>query len=219
MSIPPKPWDVKYEEKVRVLQGYGPNRAEPVAGASRNRAWKHIWKTYKVEMDHSLDNGYFRVKYLPSNAHCLDYCQDEPDDPEEEGMPDSWFEEECDCGAVHDCSEHDTVESEGTGSVYNVNYPCHWLYEPELPRTLPQEGGDDGNDGDAREPSSLRRRSSRHHSNSQCRSSPSASIAFIRHATPSRPILSSSPPGSCVVGADLPKSGITTPTRSCILAC
>ena len=154
MSIRPKPRDAKYEETVRVLWGYAPNRADPLPCSSRNRARKYIWKTFNVEMDHSRDNGYFRVTYDPSNAHCPDYCQDhvEWDDEEEEGKSDSWFEEQCACGVVHDGSsdDHDTVQSEGAGSVYNVKYPRHWLHEPELPRTLQQEGVDHGNDGNAR---------------------------------------------------------------------
>jgi len=129
--------DVKYEELVRVKIGYGPTREQPMAGASRNRARSIIWKTYKVEMNFSRDHGYFRVKHLPSPAHCLDYARDADDQEENYVEPNEYFEEQCGCGVVHDGSEHDTVESEGAGSVFNVR--PHLQREARMPRTLPPE--------------------------------------------------------------------------------
>ena len=141
MSMQPSPRNVKYEEEVRVQWGFGPKRAGP--DSSRNRGRLRVWRTYKVEMEHSADRGYFRVKFQPSDAHCIEYCRDELDDEGEEPMPDSWFDSTCECGLVHDGSGHDTEESEGAGSVYNVQ-PSRQRgaqLPPQLPPQLPR--GDD----------------------------------------------------------------------------
>jgi hypothetical protein len=135
MSMQPSPRNVKYEEEVRVQWGFGPKRAGP--DSSRNRGRLRVWRTYKVEMEHSADRGYFRVKFQPSDAHCIEYCRDELDDEGEEPMPDSWFDSTCECGLVHDGSGHDTEESEGAGSVYNVQ-PSRQR-EAQLPPQLPPQ--------------------------------------------------------------------------------
>jgi hypothetical protein len=137
----------KYQEKVRVLWGYAPRRAELMAGASRNRALQMVWRTFLVDMDHSVDNGHFRVRYKDSDAHCLEYCSNEPDAPEQAGMPDSYFEEQCACGIVHDGSEHDCEASyHGVGRVRNVER--HRQHEAQLPRTLTDEHNSGGGDDD-----------------------------------------------------------------------
>jgi hypothetical protein len=157
--MPPKP-DVKYEELVRVRMGYAPARETPLPGASRNRARLIVWKTYKVEMDHSRDNGHFRVKFLHSRAHCCEYLRN-PEEDQEEFLeePDSYFEELCGCGAVHDGSGHDTAESEGAGAVYNV--PPQEQHKAQLPQqdyvaaagaaVVDHDGDDPDHDGDDRD--------------------------------------------------------------------
>lgn len=161
--MPPKR-DVKYEELVRVRMGYGPARETPLPGTSRNRARLIVWKTYKVVMDHSRDNGHFRVLFLHSRAHCCEYLRN-PEEDQEEFLeePDSYFEGRCGCGAVHDGSGHDTAESEGAGAVANV--PPREQHEAQLPRTQPQQdyvaaagaaviehdGDDPDHDGDDRD--------------------------------------------------------------------
>jgi hypothetical protein len=144
MSMQPSPRNVKYEEEVRVQWGFGPKRAGP--DSSRNRGRLRVWRTYKVEMDHSTDRGYFRVTFQPSDAHCIEYCRDELDDEGEEPMPDSWFDSTCECGLVHDSSGHDTEESEGAGFVYNVQPSLQ--REAQLPPQLPRgdDRDDDGNE-------------------------------------------------------------------------
>ena len=137
----------KYQEKVRVLWGYAPHRSEPMAGASRNPALQMVWRTFLVDMDHSVDNGCFRVRYKDSDAHCLEYCSNEPDAPEQAGMPDSYFEEQCACGDVHDGSGHDCQASyHGVGRVRNVER--HRQHEAQLPRTLTDENNSGGGDDD-----------------------------------------------------------------------
>jgi hypothetical protein len=126
-----------YTEEVRVLWGYAPHRAEPMAGASRNRAETMIWKTFLVEMDHSRDKGFFRVKFMDSDTHCPEYCVYEPQD-DEAGMPESWYEEQCECGIVHDGDGHDSKESYyGVGKVRNV--PPQLQRDAQLPRTRTDE--------------------------------------------------------------------------------
>jgi hypothetical protein len=95
-----------------------------------------------VEMDHSRDKGCFRVTYMHIDAQCPEYCSNEPDAPGEEGMPNSYFEEQCECGDVHDGSGHDSEASyRNAGCVFNVE--PHWQREAQLPRTLTHDGGDD----------------------------------------------------------------------------
>ena len=128
---------VTYKEVVRVLWGYAPHRAEPMACASRNRAQKMVWKTFLVEMDHSCDKAYFRVTFMDSDAHCPEYCVYDPQD-DEPGMPERWFEEECECGIVHDGSEHDSEASyRRARCVYNVEK--HLQRDAQLPRTRTDE--------------------------------------------------------------------------------
>ena len=125
-----------HAEKVRVLWGYAPNRSDPLPGASRNGGRSMIFKDFLVEMDHSLNNAHFRVTHDHRDYHCRNYCTDQPHRITRDN---SWFQQPCECGVVHDGCDHDTDDALDEGAVYNVEYPRNGLQPmPELPPTLSQ---------------------------------------------------------------------------------